>query len=95
MRTILKKIKINKNKNILYHIILYIYIYIYIDWDPGEVKPLTQIYHKKYMVFVSFKPSPSLNVNGFFLLLQAFFLESHPMYDQTQCSGAVFSLLYK
>jgi hypothetical protein len=54
----------------------------------------TQIYHKENMVFVSFKPSPSLNVNGFFLL-EAFFLESHPMYDQTQCSGAVFSLLYK
>jgi len=34
---------------------------------------------------------PSLTANIFF---SGFFLESHPMYDQTQSFGDMFSLLY-
>jgi hypothetical protein len=35
---------------------------------------------------------PALNVNVLFCTV---FLESHPVYDQTQGSGAVFFLLYR
>jgi len=47
------------------------------------------VYHKELMFFwVS--PPPNSNV----LVLQVFF-EFHHVYDQTQGSGAVFSLLYR
>jgi hypothetical protein len=49
---------------------------------------------QKYTVFASFNCSPSLNVNVFFFLA-SFIFESHPIYDQTQGSGAVFWLLYE
>jgi hypothetical protein len=39
--------------------------------------------------FLSFKPPLNANV-----LFSRFFFECHPVYDQTQGSGAVFVLLY-
>ncbi len=42
--------------------------------------------------FLSFTPPP-LNANVLFWA--GFFEKSHPLYDKTQGSGAVFSLLYR
>jgi hypothetical protein len=44
------------------------------------------------MKLTFFEFHPPLNAN---ILFCRFFFESHPVYDQTQDSGAVFLLLYR
>jgi hypothetical protein len=53
---------------------------------------LCQIVHKN--LGSRLVPVPTLFKNIFHSFLQVFFFESHPVYDQTQGSGAVFSFLY-
>jgi hypothetical protein len=46
------------------------------------------------MVFLNFSPPLPLNGNVLFFL-QVLFFESHPVYDQTEGSGVVFSLHFR
>jgi len=53
----------------------------------------TQMYHKNTQFLRVSTPLPPLMLTCFFL--QALFLNLIPIYDQTQGSSAVFSLLYE